>query len=80
MAKANTPDGVPGEVASEEAPTEDVVVQPAKKGTAKVKCVGLAGGELHTNDGIVQFDTSGVADVSIAEAERLLTIPGFEKA
>ena len=45
-----------------------------------VKCVSLAGKKLSLPTRLVDFDENGKCEVNGAEANRLLTIPGYELA
>ena len=50
----------------------------AGKGKKRVKCAALKGGKITVGKGeVVQIDENGFFEVSEAEAERLLTIPGY---
>ena len=45
-----------------------------------IKCVSLAGKKLSLPTRLVDFDENGKCEVTGAEANRLLTIPGYELA
>ena len=45
-----------------------------------IKCIALAGKELSLPTRMVEFDDKGKCEVTGAEANRLLTIPGYELA
>jgi hypothetical protein len=45
----------------------------------RIKHPGLKGQKLIVGDKTVEFDADGVADLETADAERLLTIPGYEE-
>ena len=58
-----------------------VPASPANGEKKRVKCADLKGKKLIVgNGGIVQIDENGFFEVEAKEAERLLTIPGYEKA
>ena len=48
--------------------------------TVTIKCEGLAGKKLTLATRTVDFDENGKCEVTGEEAERLLTIPGYELA
>jgi hypothetical protein len=53
---------------------------PAKEGKRRVKCEALKGKKVIVGNGeVVQIHENGFFEVSEAEAERLLTIPGYEE-
>jgi hypothetical protein len=47
---------------------------------AKVKCLALKGKEVSIRGEIVKVDENGILEVDAKQAERLLKIPGYEKA
>ena len=62
-------------------PTVVPPAPPAKEGKRRVKCEALKGGKVIVgNSKVIQIDENGFFEVSEAEAERLLTIPGYEEA
>jgi hypothetical protein len=54
---------------------------PVKDGKKRIKCESLKGGKITVGNGaIVQIDENGFFEVEEKEANRLLTIPGYEEA
>ncbi|MCL2556916.1 MAG: hypothetical protein FWE09_00395 [Treponema sp.] len=54
---------------------------PSADGRRRVRCVSLAGDRMFLGDGTVaEVDDEGWFETGEAEAERLLSIPGFEAA
>ena len=46
----------------------------------RLKCVALKGQKVAVGKEIIQLDDKGIFEVGGEEAERLLRIPGYEKA
>jgi hypothetical protein len=61
-------------------PPESPKQPPASGGKNRVKCEALKGGKITVGKGkIVDVDENGIFEVEEKEAERLLTIPGYEE-
>jgi len=88
MARENTPpEGEQGNVdLAQQKGNEDVKVDlpktpPAPSGKKKrVKCETIKGQSIIIGADTIQVDENGVIEVDAVQAERLLTIPGWEEA
>jgi hypothetical protein len=54
---------------------------PSGNGNVRIKHAGMAGKKIFLRRGeIGTFDNEGILEVEVADAERLLSIPGYERA
>ena len=81
--QAELPDGQPdsgGQQGSGEE-TGKADSPPSNKGSVRIRNENLKDGKITLGNGkIAEFNSSGIAEVEASQADRLLKIPGFEKA